>query len=182
MAVLEKLREFFVPRQEEADAIVPAPETAYQTRILTIDYLREVWKLNQRCFKSGENYPRHTLSYLLLEPNTLSYCAVAANEEIVGFVFITVQDGTGHISTIGVAPEHRRRGLARNLMIHAEKKLKVRGIRTMCLEVRISNEMAQQLYRELNFSVIQRLSGYYSNGEDGFLMVKSVTEGPEAGQ
>jgi ribosomal-protein-alanine N-acetyltransferase len=175
MAVLQRIREFFVPPQEaDCEEIIPAPESVYEIRTLTIDHLKEVWKLNQRCFKNGENYPRYTLSYLLTEPNTLSYCTVSASMEIVGFIFVTVQEGTGHITTIGVAPEHRRRGLARKMLLFAESALQNRRINTICLEVRVSNISAQNLYRELNYSIMQRLASYYSNGEDGFLMVKPL--------
>ena len=174
MAVLQKIREFFIPLAEDTVAVVPAPATTYEIKTLTINHLKEVWKLNQRCFVNGENYPRYTLSYLLTEPNTLSYCTVAANGTMVGFIFISVQDGTGHITTIGVSPEHRRRGLAHELLTFAENKLRMRQVGMICLEVRVSNETAQNLYRQLNYSVMQRLTKYYSDGEDGFLMVKPL--------
>lgn len=175
MAVLQKIREFFIHPQDELDVIIPAPETTYEIRPLIDKHLKEVWKLNQRCFKNGENYPRHTLAYLLSEANTLSYRAVTPTGELVGFVFITLaQDGAGHITTIGVAPEHRRRGLARQLMMRTEEALRNRKIETIFLEVRISNLSAQNLYRELGFSVVQKLIKYYSNSEDGYLMIKSL--------
>lgn len=175
MAVLQKIREFFIHPAEDSETVTPAPETTYEIRPLTDKHLKEVWKLNQRCFRNGESYPRHTLQYLLTETNTLSYRAVAANGELVGFVFITLaQDGAGHITTIGIAPEHRRRGLARQLMLRSEEALRNRKIETVFLEVRVSNISAQNLYRELGYSVVQKLEKYYSNGEDGYLMVKSL--------
>lgn len=175
MAVLQKIREFFIQPEMHAEAVVPAPETTYEIRPLTEKQLKEVWKLNQRCFKNGENYPLHTLEYLLTEANTLSYRAVTPANELVGFVFITLaDDGAGHITTIGVAPEHRRRGIAHQLMERAEEALRNRKIPTIFLEVRVGNISAQNLYRELGFSVVQKLLKYYNNGEDGYLMVKSL--------
>jgi len=176
MAVLQKIREFFISLPVEPETIIPAPETSYEIRLLTDKHLKEVWKLNQRCFKNGENYPRHTISYLLSEPNTLSYRAVTPLEELAGFVFVTLaQDGAAHITTIGVAPEHRRRGLARKMLAHSEKALRKRAVNTIFLEVRAGNVSAQNLYTKLDFSIVQTLSKYYSNGEDGYLMVKSLT-------
>jgi len=176
MAVLQKIRELLSPPEVENEEIVPASEAAYKILPLTIKELKEVWRLNQRCFKKGENYPRQTFSFLLSEPNTLSYRAVViASEETVGFIFITLaEDGAGHITTLGVAPEHRRRSLARRMLLVAEEALRRRHINTICLEVRVSNTVAQNLYRALDFAVVQRLSKYYNNGEDGFLMVKSL--------
>ena len=178
MAVLDKLFNFFVPVQaeEEPETIVPAPATVYEIRPLTDKHLKEVLKLNLRCFRAGENYTKYTFNYLLSEPNCLSYRAITPSGQMVGFVFImTNQDGTGHITTIGVAPEHRRRGLALQLLRHAEETLRKRSIGIVMLEVRVSNFAAQNLYRDLNYAIVQRLGKYYNNGEDGFLMVKSLS-------
>lgn len=176
MAVLQKIREFFIHQEEiEPEIVVPAPPTTYEIRPLTDKYLKEVLTLNLRCFKEGENYTKHTFSYLLSEPNCLSYRLVTPDENLVGFIFImTNEDGTGHITTVGVAPEHRRRGLAHKLLNHAENALRIRGINTVRLEVRAGNEAAQNLYRRRGYVVLQRLKNYYNNGEDGFLMVKSL--------
>ena len=155
--------------------IVPAPQTVYEIRPLTEKHINEVLKLNLRCFKAGENYTKYTFSYLLNEPNCLSYRAVTAERQMVGFVFIMMsEDGAGHITTIGVAPEHRRRGLADKLLRYAERALQKRGVKTLMLEVRASNFSAQNLYRKFGYTIVQRLPKYYNNGEDGFLMVKSL--------
>ncbi len=177
MAVFQIIRNllFVPPTVFEPEIIVPAPETVYEVRPLTDKQLKEVLKLSLRCFKAGENYTKYTFSYLLSEPNTLSYRAVTPSGEMVAFIFImTNEDGTGHVTTIGVAPEHRRRGLANTLLQHTEKVLQHRGINTLMLEVRVGNTSAQTLYRQFGYAVVQRLNSYYNNGEDGFLMVKSL--------
>jgi [ribosomal protein S18]-alanine N-acetyltransferase len=175
MAVLQRIRQFFITSEIIPETISPAPPTTYEIRPLTIKQLKEVWKLNQRCFLNGENYPKSTLNYLLSASNTLSYRAVTAKDEMAGFVFVTVQEGTAHLTTIGIAPEHRRRGLAQMLINHLENALRQREISMISLEVRVSNLPAQNLYRQLDYAVMQRLIKYYSNGEDGFLMVKSLS-------
>lgn len=176
MAVFQKIRELFVPPPAfEPEIIVPAPRTACEIRLLTEKHLEETLKLNLRCFKEGENYTKYTFSYLLNEPNCLSYRAVTPSGQMVGFVFvITDENGAGHITTIGVAPEFRRRGLANKLLKHGEEALRKRLVSTVMLEVRVSNIAAQNLYRQFNYAVVQRLQKYYNNGEDGFLMVKSL--------
>jgi [ribosomal protein S18]-alanine N-acetyltransferase len=176
MAVLQKIREFFGPaRQGEPEIIVPAPPTTYEIRPLTNRQLKEVLLLNQRCFKKGENYTKPTFTFLLSEPNTLSYRIATPTENLVAFIFITIaEDGVGHITTIGVAPEHRRRGLAQKLLLHAEDALRKRNVNTISLEVRVDNSSAQNLYRQLGYAIVQRLPKYYNSGDDGFLMVKSL--------
>lgn len=176
MAVLQIIRDFFLST-ETADEIevVPAPPCEYEVHPLTDKYLKELIAANLRCFRKGENYTRHTFSYLLSEPATLSYRIASDDDPIVGFIFVMTSNGTGHITTIGIAPEHRRRGLASRLLAHAEDALVRRGITTASLEVRVTNEGAQELYRGLGYTIVQRLSSYYNNGEDAFLMMKGIS-------
>ncbi len=179
MAVLQTIRNFFVPLDDAApEVVVPAPDTEYEIHPLTDKNLSEVLRLNVRCFRNGENYTKHTFNYLLSEPRNLSYRIVTAVGEMVGFVFVLVnEDGSAHLTTIGVAPEHRRRQLAKRLLAHVENALRVRRILTIVLEVRVSNTSAQSLYRDAGYVVVQRLAKYYNNGEDCFLMVKSLADG-----
>lgn len=176
MAVLQVIRDFFisaVPR--EVTVIVPAPQTTYTVHPLTDADVEEVLRLNFRCFKNGENYTKHTFSYLLTQPNALCYKIVTAERLIAGFICVLVgTDGTGHITTIGVAPEHRRRGLAEKLLSHLDEALKERSIASAVLEVRVSNTSAQSLYEACGFTTLQRLSNYYTDGEDGYLMMKAL--------
>ena len=176
MAVLQTIRNFFVPLEPaELETIIPPPATEYEIHPLTDEHLSEVLRLNVRCFRNGENYTKHTFNYLLSEPRNLSYRVVTPTGEMVGFVFVLVnEDGSAHLTTIGVAPEHRRRGLALRLLAHIENALRLRNILTVVLEVRVSNTSAQDLYREAGYAIVQRLARYYNNGEDCFLMVKSL--------
>ena len=177
MAVFQSIRNFFVaPPVFEPEQIAPAAPTVYEIHPLTDKQLQEVLILNLRCFRAGENYTKYTFSYLLDEPNSLSYRVVTPNGQMVAFIFVMTskEDGTGHITTIGVAPEHRRRGLANRLLVHAEDALRKRGIGVVMLEVRVSNDAAQNLYKQFGYATVQKLIRYYNNGEDGFLMVKSL--------
>lgn len=177
MAVLQTIRKLFVPVEAgEPEIVVPAPPSSYSIHPLTDKNLNEVLRLNVRCFRNGENYTKHTFNYLLGEPRNLSYRVITPSGEMVGFVFVLVnQDGSAHLTTIGVAPEHRRRGVAKRLLIYLESALQARSIFTIVLEVRVSNTSAQDLYRDAGYSVVQRLTKYYNNGEDCYLMVKSLS-------
>ena len=176
MAVLESIRSFLVPGfHAEPEVIIPAAPCEYSVRALTLDHLQEALRLNIRCFRNGDNYTKHTFAYLLNEPRTLSYRMVTPLDEMVGFVFVMVnENNAAHLTTIGVAPEHRRRGIAVRLLEHVEGSLRRRGIGTIMLEVRVSNETAQDLYRQAGYWVVQRIGKYYNNGEDFFLMMKAL--------
>jgi ribosomal-protein-alanine N-acetyltransferase len=147
----------------------------YDLRPLMVSQLDELFRLDQRCFLDGEAYSRETLEYLLTSPESVSYRAVTQAGSMVGFVVGVVEpDHTGHVTTIGVAPEHRRRGMASRLMAKVEDGFRRRGARIVRLEVRAINIAAQQLYFDLDYTVTQRLPSYYSNGGDGLLMVKAI--------
>ena len=84
------------------------------------------------------------------------------------------ENNAAHLTTIGVAPEHRRRRLGERLLEHIESALRAREIGTIMLEVRVGNESAQDLYRKSDYTIVQRITKYYNNGEDCFLMMKSL--------
>jgi [ribosomal protein S18]-alanine N-acetyltransferase len=181
MAVLKKIRSrWWSPSTEDysGDQDSPAPAALglrYDIRPLTISHLDECWRLDQRCFVDGEAYSRETFEYLLTAPEAVAYRAATSSGAMAGFVIGLVEpDHTGHITTVGVAPEHRRRQLANRLMAEVERGFKQRQVRLVRLEVRSLNIPAQKLYERLGYSVTQRLPKYYSNGGDGLLMLKSL--------
>lgn len=181
MAVLKKIRSrWWSPSSEgyssEQDSPAPAAlGLPYDIRPLTISHLDECWRLDQRCFVDGEAYSRETFEYLLTAPEAVAYRAATSSGAMAGFVIGLVEpDHTGHITTVGVAPEHRRRQLANRLMAEVEKGFRQRQVRLVRLEVRSLNIPAQKLYQRLGYSVTQRLPKYYSNGGDGLLMLKSL--------
>ncbi len=176
MAVLETIRNFLTPAIfAEPEIIVPAPLSEYSIKPLTTENLKEVLRLNIRCFRNGDNYTKHTFEYLLNEPRTLSYRVLTERDEMVAFAFVTIsENGAAHLTTIGVAPEHRRRGIAVRLLRHLEKSIKARDISTILLEVRVGNTEAQALYRNEGYAAVQRIDKYYNNGEDCLLMMKAI--------
>src|SRR5437870_1134596 len=184
MAVLSKFRsrwrttrpEAIEERERPNIVLLPSPVNAqYEVRSLTVAQLDDCWRLDQRCFLDGEAYSRETFEYLLTAPESVSYRVVTHNSALAGFVIGLVEpDHTGHITTIGIAPEHRRRHLGSRLMEKTEEGFRQRNVRIVRLEVRSANTAAQRLYLSLGYSVTQRLPRYYSNGGDGLLMVKSL--------
>jgi ribosomal-protein-alanine N-acetyltransferase len=187
MAVLKKIRSRLFSsgagEEEQAGAAgsgkglraAAGAQSRYDVRPLTVAQLDECWRLDLRCFVDGEAYSRETFEYLLTSPDSVSYRAVMPDGAMVGFIVGIVEpDRTGHITTLGVAPEHRRRGIAQRMLLKVEEGFRRRNVRITRLEVRSVNTGAQDLYAKLGFAVTQRLPRYYSNGGDGLLMIKSL--------
>ena len=176
MAFLDSIKSIFGPvGVPQTDSVAPAPPTTYSIHPLTEKQSKEVLKLNLRCFRNGENYTKYTFAYLFNEPRSISYQIVTASGEMAAFAFVLLNpDGAAHLTTIGVAPEHRRRGLATRLLNHLDDVLRIKGVSTIVLELRVSNFEAKGLYTDAGYSLVNRLAKYYSDGEDCFLMVKSL--------
>jgi len=192
MAVLKKIRSRLFATADDAGArganaraencalgeeAQPAalPVERYDIRPLTMSQLDECWRLDQCCFVDGEAYSRDTFEYLLTSPDCVAYRAVTQDGLMVGFIVGLVEaQQTGHITTLGVAPEHRRRRIAERMLLRVEESFRRRHVRTIRLEVRSINSGAQNLYANLGYTVTQRLPRYYSNGGDGLLMIKSL--------
>lgn len=96
--------------------------------------------------------------------------------QIVGYVGMRVEIGKGHISTLAVRPDWRGYGLGELLLHKALVQAVEDGAQTVTLEVRVSNNIAQRLYDKYEFAVVSRLRGYYSDGEDAYLMRANVME------
>ena len=106
--------------------------------------------------------------------NPLSCWLVALEGEVVaGYVGSqTVLDETDMMN-IAVRADFRRRGLATALVLALIACLKQRGSRRLTLEVRASNESAQNLYARLGFTQVGRRKNYYFHPrEDAFILQK----------
>ena len=58
--------------------------------------------------------------------------------------------------------------------MNLDEVLRVKGVSTIVLEMRVGNHGARKLYTEAGYSIVNRIAKYYSDGEDCFLMVKSL--------
>jgi ribosomal-protein-alanine N-acetyltransferase len=92
-------------------------------------------------------------------------------EELVGYSITHVVMDEAHLVSLGVAPEHRGLGLGQMLVRDLRRIAHVENIRVITLQVRVSNQIAQRLYRAFGFQVAGVRKHYYSdNGEDGITM------------
>jgi [ribosomal protein S18]-alanine N-acetyltransferase len=76
-----------------------------------------------------------------------------------------------HISTIAIHPDWRGHRLGDLLIWCMVRRAIYQDARMVTLEVRVSNEVAQNLYRKYGFEIMGRRRGYYrDNGEDAYMM------------
>jgi ribosomal-protein-alanine N-acetyltransferase len=90
---------------------------------------------------------------------------------VAGYGVAWLGAGTGHLGNLAVAPEVRRRGIARALLEDLLERARALDIERVALEVRGSNFPAQELYRAYGFRVAGLRRGYYrDNGEDALIL------------
>lgn len=111
----------------------------------------------------------------LLENPVASLFVAEASElgvdTIIGYIGLWELVDEAHISTLAVKQNFRRRGVARSLISRALKFLSSRGIVSVSLEVRRSNDGARKLYAEFGFTQVGTRRGYYrDNKEDALIM------------
>jgi [ribosomal protein S18]-alanine N-acetyltransferase len=94
-----------------------------------------------------------------------------AGERVVGFAGVWLMVDEAHITTFGVHPRWRRRGVGRRLMVRVLELAREMRATRLTLEVRVRNDAAQALYRGFGFEVIGQRPHYYTDdGEDALVM------------
>ena len=128
--------------------------------------------------------PEHYSDYFyesLLEELPEAFIVAEISGKIVGYIMCKIEHGfsnfkklgsvkKGHVVSIAVIDEHRRKGFGSVLVDEAVKGVKTIQGSELYLEVRCSNNDAVKLYEKLGFSIIQRLKAYYRDGEDAYVM------------
>jgi ribosomal-protein-alanine N-acetyltransferase len=90
---------------------------------------------------------------------------------IVGFAGLWLMLDEAHVTTIAVHPDYRGRGIGELMMVALIDIAYDIGARHVTLEVRASNQVAQNLYRKYGFREAGVRRRYYSdNNEDALIM------------
>ena len=95
-------------------------------------------------------------------------------DEACGFIQAQAAADEAEILTLCVLPMLQRHGLAMLLLGGLVADLKMRGIKTLFLEVASGNGAALGLYRRAGFKEIGRRKKYYANAEDAITMALAL--------
>ena len=93
----------------------------------------------------------------------------ACGIRVAGFlVSRTLVEGEAELLNLAVAPEFRRRGVARRLV----ESLLAESPGVVYLEVRESNRTARKFYNSMGFQEVSSRSGYYRNPPEAAIVMK----------
>ena len=138
-----------------------------EIRLVEACDLCAIAEIERLCF--GEPWSEKALELLLRDGNF--GVAVLEGGVPVSYVGVISAVPEGEITNVATHPDFRRRGIAGELLEFLKKEAADRGIDSLYLEVRRSNEAAKSLYEKSGFSVIGERKGFYKNPkEDAVLM------------
>ena len=123
-------------------------------------YLDDPWSLEQ--FK--EEFAGKARQYLVAE----------FEGRVVGYAGIMVAGDVTDILTLTVAPEFRRRGIAREFLKRMVDWSRNQKVEAMMLEMRVGNSEAEPLYLANGFRKISERQDYYGPGITAVVMRKEL--------
>jgi [ribosomal protein S18]-alanine N-acetyltransferase len=138
-------------------------------RQMTLADIDDVLKIEHVSFTLP--WSRESFYNELVHNNYSHYIVMEWNGQVIGYCGMWLVIDEAHITNVAVLPEFRGRKLGEALMRKAMETAKELGAKTMTLEVRVSNRVAQSLYRKLGFLNGGIRKQYYTdNQEDALVM------------
>ena len=131
------------------------------------EHLDAVCEIERLCF--ADPWSKNSLK-MLTEGQGVGFVALCNGIAVAYGGMICVCD-EGQITNIATDPQHRRKGLAKDILSALTEYARENAIKEIFLEVRHSNSAAINLYTSFGFEVIGERKKFYSNPtEDAVLM------------
>ena len=157
-------------------------QETFKLRKFTPDDLQSVIQINCVCLP--ENYTDYFFMDLY-ERFPETFIVAEEDGKIAGYIMCRVEVGLsnhglgglirkGHVVSIAVMPQNRRKGVARALISAANEGLRNYKAKQCYLEVRVTNNVGIALYKKLGFEIGKTINGYYSDGEDAYVMTEKL--------
>jgi ribosomal-protein-alanine N-acetyltransferase len=103
--------------------------------------------------------------------STRAYTVATVDGGVVGYSGLMLSGEDAHVTTLAVDPEWHRRGIGTRLLLGMARTAVERGTRHLTLEVRVTNDPAQALYRKFGFAPAGVRKNYYvETNEDALVM------------
>jgi ribosomal-protein-alanine N-acetyltransferase len=123
----------------------------------------------------GQVYPRPwTFTLYMSELNLRSsrhYVVARVEGHVAGYAGLLFTADEAHVTTIAVDPAWHRHRIGTRLLLHQAAVARAQGAKHLTLEVRVSNQPAQNLYKRFGFEAAGIRKNYYSEvNEDAIVM------------
>lgn len=112
-----------------------------------------------------------TFRSLLDRPGAELHVLEHPEEGVVGYAVLWCILDQGELANIAIAEPHRGRGLGSDLLGRMMDLARERGVKSLYLEVRASNDEAAALYRRFGFAEIGARKDYYERPREDAVMM-----------
>jgi len=130
-----------------------------------------IWAVECRAF--SDPWSLSGIGEMIRAASTRTLVAEAGGT-VAGFLVARAIRDEGEILNLAVLPEHRRRGLGRELLTAGLNWLREGGAREVYLEVRHSNEAALAMYRARGFRPVGVRTDYYRHPREDALVLRCL--------
>ena len=142
----------------------------FSTQLMEYEDVPVVAEIEKKCF--SEPWSENALISHLSKPYSRSFTVKYLNKP-VGYICCDYIVDEMYIGTIAVDENMRRRHIADKLLTMMIDLCEYLGALVLTLEVRVSNEAAQNLYKKYGFKNLGVRKGFYSKPkEDAYIMTK----------
>lgn len=153
--------------------------TSHSTRVrvtpATEDDVGAVAAIEQLAF--SDPWSARSFREAIDQPTVYFVCARSDAGEVLGYVVAWFVVDQGEVANLAVAPSGWGSGIGRVLLDAALAEARSRGVATVYLEVRDSNERARRLYRSRAFEEIGRRRNYYRRPvEDAIVLRRTLKQ------
>lgn len=138
-------------------------------REMTTEDIEQVMWVERASF--AVPWPKETFLEEVENNPHATYFLIEVEEGVIGYCGVWFFSGGGHITNIAIHPTYRGHNYGKLLFMEVMKEASKQKIRMITLEVRVSNTVAQHMYRLFGFKPAEVKKGYYAdNGEDALVM------------
>jgi ribosomal-protein-alanine N-acetyltransferase len=125
------------------------------------------------CFEPVFRFSRGAMRSFAETPGAVTLLAETEGE-LAGFCVAQLEQCTGYVVTLDVAPAWRRRGLARRLMAKVESELHAAGAVEMHLHVFTGNAAAIRFYEAIGYARVGETDNFYAQNLHALLYRKTL--------
>lgn len=145
---------------------------------MQIDTWREsdnlaISELEKTCFSDPWSY--EAVNQTASMPNFIGVVA-RDNESVIGYAGAVYALDGADIALVAVQKAYRREGYGFALLCELLKKLSKSGVKSVFLEVRVSNAAARALYEKCGFKAVGIRKRYYEDLEDALIMERKIVD------
>jgi ribosomal-protein-alanine acetyltransferase len=141
-------------------------------RKATSDDLYSVYEIEKACF-DAECFSLRQFRYLLNKAKSV-FMVAEETGTIVGYIVLLRKNNVNglRIYSIAISPDHRKKGIARQLLDEAERQTVEMKLAFLYLEVSEENKEARSLYEQAGFTDVGFIPSYYHDGSAAIQMRK----------